>query len=73
MEVCDNTTGRHWEQMPDSTVRTWQAAVDHCLALGAGYRLAEIKELLGLVDYGVNNQAVALNAGPFINVVGAGY
>ncbi len=45
-EVCDNTTGLIWEQMPDSVLRPWQAAIDFCPTLGTGYRLPDVKELI---------------------------
>ncbi len=68
-EVCDNTTGLIWDQMPDSAdsvTRTLQQALDHCPTLGAGSRLPEIKELLSLLDYSQFDPA--LPAGhPFIN------
>ena len=83
-EVCDNTTGRIWEQSPSQTTYMWGPnegmpnAVNHCATLalnGEVWRLAEVKELLSLVDYSKSNQGVALNApnGPFANVRSAAY
>lgn len=66
-EVCDNTTGLIWEQMPDSVLRQWQAAIDFCPTLGTGYRLPEVKELISLVDFGQSNPALSLGH-PFSNV-----
>ena len=54
MEVCDNTTGLYWEQLPNGG-GTWSDAVARCAALDLGngqtYRLPEIGELYSLVDY----------------------
>ena len=79
-EVLDVTTGLRWQQTPGSanvvgagsscngpTTCVWQEAVDYCAALGGGYRLPEIKELISLVDYSQFNPA--LPAGhPFTGV-----
>jgi len=87
-EVCDNTTGLYWEHSPSTAFFQWSTdppadtntpAKDHCTGLNLGngqaYRLAEVKELISLVDYGVPNQATALNDpnGPFEDVQSAGY
>ncbi|MDX1411117.1 MAG: DUF1566 domain-containing protein [Nitrospirales bacterium] len=80
-EVCDNNTGLWWQQTPGDppdahcgnlSPCTWQQAIDYCtnLALnGKTWRLAEVGEYLGLVDYTVPNQAAALNTGPFTDVL----
>ena len=66
-EVCDNTTGLFWEQMPDSVGRFQQESIDYCSTLRAGSRLPEIKELISLVDF--NQVLPALPAGhPFDNI-----
>lgn len=67
-KVCDNTTGLTWEQMPDSILRQWQAAIDFCPTLGTGYRLPEVKELISLVDFGQSNPALPADH-PFSNVL----
>jgi hypothetical protein len=73
-EVCDNTTGLYWEQSPTNNLGTiWQGAVTHCPTLGGAYRLPRVKELLSLIDYGLPHNHLALNAGPFDNVVGGNY
>ena len=66
-EVCDKTTGLHWEQMPDSVPRQWQAAIAFCPTLGSGYRLPEVKELLSLVDFSQFDPALPASH-PFSNV-----
>jgi hypothetical protein len=48
--VKDLTTGLVWETIPTQTLA--QKAVTHCDALGGGWRLPTIKELLSLADYG---------------------
>ncbi len=54
-EVCDNTTGRYWEQSPSLSSFVWSDAVTHCATLNLGndqiYRLAEIQELFSLADF----------------------
>ncbi|MEJ2230732.1 MAG: DUF1566 domain-containing protein [Nitrospirales bacterium] len=67
-EVCDNTTGLYWEQSPSSLSFTHDTALAHCLALGGGYRLPEIKELGSLIDYSVGDQAAFHNAGAFAGI-----
>ena len=71
-EVCDNTTGLIWDQMPDSVSRPWQDAVDHCPTLGGGYRLPFVKELNSLVDYSQITPALPVGH-PFSNVQLANY
>lgn len=65
-EVCDKTTGLHWEQMPDTVPRQWQAAIAFCPTLGSGYRLPEVKELLSLVDFSQFDPALPASH-PFSN------
>ena len=66
-EVCDNTTGLHWEQNPVSSKENHAAALTHCpTTLGTGYRLPEVQELVGVVDYTTSNPAV--NTSVFTNV-----
>ena len=86
-EVLDVTTGLRWQQTPGSadvtgagascngsTPCVWQEAVDYCAALGGGYRLPEVKELISLVDYGVASPGPVLPAGhPFIDVQSSSY
>jgi len=83
-EVLDTTTSLRWQQTPgapgdtncDNVMRCeWQEAVNYCAALGGGYRLAEVKELISLVDYSETIPATALNTpnGPFSNVQSSTY
>jgi hypothetical protein len=77
-KVCDNKTGLWWQKSPSTDVFAWQEAIDHCSNLELTgnhhkkkqWRLAEVKELISLVDYSVLDQATNLNApnGPFMNV-----
>ena len=54
--VSDNVTGLMWQQEDDNQKRDMYAATDYCAALElAGYsdwRLPDISELQGIVDYG---------------------
>jgi len=82
-DVLDTTTSLRWQQTPGAPGDTvsncdngnrcvWQDAVDYCAALGGGSRLAEVKELSGLVDYSQFN--LALPPGhPFNGVRSARY
>ena len=85
-EVCDNTTGLYWEQSPSRSAFVWSPdggattpAIDHCTGLDLGngqvYRLAEVKELVSLVDYSEFTPAGALNDpnGPFEDVLAGSY
>lgn len=84
-EVLDTTTSLRWQQTPgapgdtncdnDVLICEWQDAVNYCAALGGGYRLAEVKELISLVDYSETIPATALNTpnGPFSNVQSSTY
>jgi hypothetical protein len=85
-EVCDNATGLYWEQSPSTSgAFAWSSnegpinALDRCTGLNLGnpytYRLPEVKELISLVDYRVEEQPPVLNTpvGPFSNVQSAHY
>ena len=58
--VRDNETGLVWEQSPDTTHRTWEAALDFCanrtvaqrnfFAGRKGWRLPSVAELASLID-----------------------
>ena len=74
-EVCDNTTGLYWQQSPSTSVFDWTEAIAHCTALGSGYALPEVKQLISLVDYSEPNPADALNDpnGPFEDVQSGSY
>ncbi len=81
-EVLDLTTGLRWQPAPGTTETgggsfcngprqcgPWQQNVDYCAALGDGYRLPELKELISLLDYGVASPGPTLPADhPFIEV-----
>lgn len=70
--VLDRETGLIWAQSPDSTLRTWQAAMDYCttLSLGGrlGWRLPTIAELESLVDPSQTNPPMLPSGHPFNNV-----
>ena len=58
-EVLDTATGLTWMMTDPKTGGDdgaggfrWANAVDHCVTLGAGWRLPTVKELLTLVDIG---------------------
>ena len=67
-KVCDMTTGLFWEQSPDGGLYNVDpgTAQAHCAALGAGGRVPEVLELVGVVDYTVF--APAVNMSVFSNV-----
>lgn len=72
-EVCDNMTGRYWEQSPspDTTLSVFTSRCGHLdLGNNQSYGTAGIYELLSLVDPHASNPAAALNVpnGPFENV-----
>jgi hypothetical protein len=48
--VRDQVTGLVWEKTPSTQTMTWQAALDHCLAKGAGFSLPTRIELTSIVD-----------------------
>jgi len=76
--VTDNNTGLTWEKKTDANVNdnyTWQGALDYVAALnamngGAGFaghndwRLANIRELLSIVDYSRSNPPIDPAFGP---------
>lgn len=85
-EVCDNTNGLRWQQTPGTPGATssscdngqgctWQNAKDYCDALGNGFRLPGVSELVSLVPYNAFPVMIALNSpnGPFSGIQGAGY
>ena len=62
-----------WIQNPDTTLRTWNDAVDYCNALttAAGYsdwRLPNLRELQSLIDYGVTTSVKLPSGHPFSGV-----
>ena len=76
--VCDNKTGLWWEQRPSSSFFDWANAIQHCENLtlsGKTWRLPTLQEIQwdSLIDYSVDNQAMALNDGPFDNVQSSFY
>lgn len=40
-----------WERKPSPSSFSWEAALNHCLAKGSGWRLPNVKELVSLIDY----------------------
>jgi len=84
-KVCDNTTGLWWQRTPgdptddicgNTDTCTWQEAINYCTNLELTgkhkkkqWRLPEVKELISLVDYGVETPGPVLPPGnPFISV-----
>ena len=87
-EILDATTSLRWQQDPGGLAGTfspcekedggehclWQEAVDYCAAIGGGYRLPEIHELISLVDYSEVPPGAALgDDGPFTDVHSTAY
>jgi hypothetical protein len=82
-DVFDTTTSLRWQQNPGAAGTAvskcdsgapcvWQDAVDYCDALGGGSRLAEVKELISLLDYSQSNPALP-DGHPFSGVQSAFY
>ena len=76
--VRDNETGLVWEKSPDTTARTWDAALSFCIYKNVGgrkgWRLPSIPELASLVDPSVAFPGPTLLPGhPFTNVQSAHY
>ena len=72
VQVCDRTTGKFWEQSPSTDKFVWSSAegtpnaMAHCAELGPGWRLPEVQELVGVVDYSTKEPAV--NTSVFSNI-----
>lgn len=70
--VTDNLTGLMWVKAPDSTLRTWQDAIDYAKGLSlCGYtdwRVPSVIELESLVNAEQSNSATWLNTQGFSNV-----
>ena len=70
--VTDNLTGLMWAKSPDSTKRTWAAALtyanDSNLCVHDDWRLPNRNELRSLVNYGESNSATWLGGEGFSNV-----
>ncbi len=75
--VTDNLTGLMWVKAPDSTLRTWQQALDYADGLTlcghTDWRLPNRKELRSLANYGEINVATWLNTQGFSNVQASYY
>jgi hypothetical protein len=85
--VTDNLTGLIWVKSPDSTTRTWQAAIDYAKGLSlcgvADWRVPSINELRSLAHSGYNEETCGgapcvymsdwLNSKGFSNVQSDGY
>ena len=60
--VTDNNTGIMWQQEDDDIVRNWDAAISYCtnlsLAGHSNWRLPDIKELSGIVDFSVHDPSI---------------
>ncbi len=74
--VTDNLTGLIWVKMPDSTVRSWQGALDYAKNLNlcgfSDWRVPTIVELESIVNAGQTNPAAWLNMQGFNNVQSGG-
>ncbi len=74
--VLDRETGLVWEQNPDPSVLTWDAAINYCINRSVsskfGWRLPTAEELGSLVQFDVSNLGnISLPLGhPFSNVNG---
>ena len=70
--VTDNLTGLMWAKSPDSTKRTWAAALtyanDSTLCGHTDWRLPNRNELRSLVNYGESNSATWLGGEGFSSV-----
>lgn len=62
--VYDNKTKLTWQQSVVSTTYTWSDAKSRCTALGAGWRLPALRELLSIVDYSQSGPAIDRAAFP---------
>jgi len=71
-EVCDNSTGLHWQQNPDSKRRSHADALAYCPKVRSGSRLPQVKELVSLLDYTKINPALPADH-PFTNAQSANY
>ena len=73
-KVCDQNSGLFWEQDPDSLTRGRMILADallFCPTLGPGWRLPEIHELVGVVDYTTILPAVNLWQSPYRSARGS--
>jgi hypothetical protein len=83
--VTDNLTGKIWTQDADCYgTNNWTDALDHCNALADGtcglsdgsqagdWRLANVKELLSVVDFGNNDPALPTGH-PFTDILSEWY
>ena len=72
--ITDIETGLTWLKDANhfKTSMVWDEAIKACVALGDGWRLPEIKELLSLIDYSQYNPALP-QGHPFEKVQSAYY
>jgi hypothetical protein len=68
--VTDNVTGLVWQKTTNTATTTWQAALDYCVSLGAGWSLPTRIELTSIVD---NTRSGAKADPVFIFGNGAGW
>ena len=62
--VTDNNTGLIWQKEDDGTALTWDQAISYCASLslpGTGWRLPSKKELISIVDYGIEYPGPTIN------------
>ncbi|MEY4510619.1 MAG: hypothetical protein RLZZ450_2741 [Pseudomonadota bacterium] len=62
--VTDARTGLVWQRTVNADSYTWDAAKAYCSALGSGWRLPGLKELLTLVDPTRTRPSIATVAFP---------
>jgi Protein of unknown function (DUF1566) len=62
--VTDTRTGLVWQRSIAASKYTWTAALSHCPARGAGWRLPTLKELLTLIDPATSFPAIDRAAFP---------
>jgi hypothetical protein len=56
--VLDRATGLRWQETVDAGSYSWDEADAHCAALGTGWRVPSVKELLTIVDDSASTPAV---------------
>ena len=64
--IQDNVTGLEWQQVPNTTYKTWTSAFTYCETLifppgndnHADWRLPTVQELATLIDYNRSNPAI---------------
>ena len=64
--ITDNNTDLIWQKQDDGTLRTWDQAIAYCTGLNlgslSGWRLPNMLELTGIVNYGPPSPGPAIHA-----------